>query len=251
MVELTNQAIKLAKRQAQLVYLDITEREVQVMASHKELFIREAQTVVDEFYKHVLQFTYLKELLNKHSTVERLKETQKNYFISLCDPIDEAYIERRLAIGKKHQEIGLYPKWYLGSYQIYTAQIQRILSGHHGSCTDSNAEALQAFMKRINLDMQLAIENYILDQLQQLISFQQDIGSVAEIIDDIAEQTNMLSLNASIEAARAGDHGRTFAVVAQEVRKLAERSSQSAKDIAQMVLSNQQVIEKMKKTADE
>lgn len=251
MNELTNQTITLAKRQTQLAFLDISDREVEIMAAHRDLFVREADRVVEGFYKYVLNFPYLKEMIGKHSTVERLKETQRQYFISLCDPIDEAYLNRRLAIGKKHQQIGLYPKWYLGSYQIYNAEIQKILAAQHGSCTDAYAEALVAFLKRLNLDMQLAIENYILDQLQQLISFQQDIGSVAEIIDDIAEQTNMLSLNASIEAARAGDHGRTFAVVAQEVRKLAERSSQSAKDIAQMVSSNQQAIEKMKKSAEE
>lgn len=251
MSELTSQAMQLAKRQAQLAYLDIAQRELQIMAEHKELFTKEADHVVDEFYKHVLNFPYLKDLIGKHSTVERLKSTQIKYFISLCDPIDDSYLERRLAIGKKHQQIGLYPKWYIGAYHIYTAQIQRILASHHGTCSEAFTEALVAFTKRLNFDMQLAIENYILDQLQQLISFQQDIGSVAEIIDDIAEQTNMLSLNASIEAARAGDHGRTFAVVAQEVRKLAERSSQSAKDIAKMVGSNQTAIEKMKKSADE
>lgn len=251
MSELTNQAMQLAKRQAQLAYLDITQKELQIMAGHKELFTKEADYMVDEFYKHVLNFPYLKDLIGKHSTVERLKNTQKQYFISLCDPIDDSYIERRLAIGKKHQQIGLYPKWYIGAYHIYNAQIHRILAGHHGSCTENYTEALVAFTKRLNLDMQLAIENYILDQLQQLIAFQQDIGAVAEIIDDIAEQTNMLSLNASIEAARAGDHGRTFAVVAQEVRKLAERSSQSAKDIAKMVGSNQAAIQKMKVAADE
>ncbi|MEG6520579.1 globin-coupled sensor protein [Desulfotomaculum sp. 1211_IL3151] len=251
MSEITNQYINLAQRRSQLAYLDITEKEVQVMMAHKELFMSEAQGVVDKFYQHVLNFPYLRELLNRYSTVERLKEAQKIYFISLCEPLSDDYLQRRLFIGKKHQQIGLYPNWYLGTYQIYIGQIQRILANYHGSCTETYAEALQAFLKRINLDMQLAIETYILDQLQQLISFQKDIGSVAEIIDDIAEQTNMLSLNASIEAARAGDHGRTFAVVAQEVRKLAQRSSQSAKDIAQMVASNQQVIEKMKKTSDE
>ncbi len=91
-------------------------------------------------------------------------------------------------------------------------------------------------------DVQDKVET-IAGQISQLSDFARQIGTISTLVSDLANQTNMLALNASVEAVRAGEHGKGFAVVASEIRKLADQSRSSAQRIDSLVSTIQLAID--------
>lgn len=109
-------------------------------------------------------------------------------------------------------------------------------------CVDASLEEIATLMEQIN---------HAAGSIQSLSAQSQKINSVLSVIGGIAEQTNLLALNAAIEAARAGEQGRGFAVVADEVRSLASRTQASTLEINEMLSALHKLVSQAVKTMEE
>lgn len=117
-----------------------------------------------------------------------------------------------------------------------------IETAHKGSQTlDKSLSRMQSIQETVGFSA---------EKVQEMGERSAQIGAIIETIDDIAAQTNLLALNAAIEAARAGEHGKGFAVVADEVRKLAEKSANATKEISALIGNIQSTVEEAVKAME-
>jgi heam-based aerotactic trancducer len=275
------QSMSMLDWQSMMQFIGLSQSDLDFLHAHSEFFEQYVNHIVDTFYQEVNRLPQLCSIIEKHSSIDRLKQTAKKYILSMSGPIiDENYVAERAKVGIVHVRVQLSQDWVILSAVIY-GQIFRKL------CTETNNMPLyESFVKRLAFDSTIMIDQYmtttitnrafeqyrkemeawikeireysgqindisenlalaatsttesqnnIAGAMASLTQNIQAIQKVSTFIMDISQQTNLLGLNASIEAAHAGEQGRGFNIVAQEIRKLAIHSQDSVREINQMV----------------
>ena len=228
---------------------DMTETAAEMAASLKEI-IYDCNYILGEMSKGNYGITskakekYVGDYAGLRDAMRNLRDLMIETLQKISDASDQvnagsdnlAQAAQALAEGSTDQSAAV--EELQATIANITSGVEKCSAKTEDSYQEANKYATEADQSRVEMEAMARINET-----------SQKIGNIISDIEDIASQTNLLSLNASIEAARAGDAGKGFAVVADQIRKLAEQSTQSAVDTRQLIESSLAEVEEGNKAA--
>lgn len=218
---------------------DMTETAAEMAASLKEI-IYDCNYILGEMSKGNYGITskakekYVGDYAGLRDAMRNLRDLMIETLQKISDASDQvnagsdnlAQAAQALAEGSTDQSAAV--EELQATIANITSGVEKCSAKTEDSYQEANKYATEADQSRVEMEA-------MMEAMARINETSQKIGNIISDIEDIASQTNLLSLNASIEAARAGDAGRGFAVVADQIRKLAEQSTQSAVDTRQLI----------------
>lgn len=232
---------------------DMTETAAEMAASLKEI-IYDCNYILGEMSKGNYGITskakekYVGDYAGLKDAMRNLRDLMIETLQKISDASDQvnagsdnlAQAAQALAEGSTDQSAAV--EELQATIANITSGVEKCSAKTEDSYQEANKYATEADQSRVEMEA-------MMEAMARINETSQKIGNIISDIEDIASQTNLLSLNASIEAARAGDAGKGFAVVADQIRKLAEQSTQSAVDTRQLIESSLAEVEEGNKAA--
>lgn len=150
------------ERQRRKAYLNFVDGDVMLLKELNGLIHQHADDIVNQFYNHLLIFPETRAFLAGEEIIKKVKRTQKEYLLMLtAGEYDEKYFDHRINVGKVHDRIQLYPKWYIGAYSLYHRLLFSLIIDTYKEQPEKLKDYIVVLDKITNLDMQLTMDTYI------------------------------------------------------------------------------------------